>query len=119
MEWIGSVCVGWSSLLCLGHVFRVSAPQLLLTPGDLYYRDGNHGMGLWLGIMGEVYDVSAGQRHYGEAGRESARLGELCLKGLGLALRLALAAPRNGSNHFWILYRHCRKAWQLQILCWA
>lgn len=37
-------------------------------------------MGLWLGIMGEVYDVSAGQRHYGEAGLESARLGEMRLK---------------------------------------
>lgn len=76
-------------------------------------------MGLWLGIMGEVYDVSAGQRHYGEAGLERARLGEMRLKGPWRAGRLTVAVHRSGSNHLWIFCRHCRKAWQLQILRWA
>lgn len=57
-------------------------------------------MGLWLGIMGEVYDVSAGQRHYGEAGLESARLGEMRLKGPWRAGRLTVAVQCNESDQY-------------------
>lgn len=37
-------------------------------------RDGKHGVGVWISVMGEIYDVSSGWQHYG-ACREGRRLG--------------------------------------------
>uniref|UniRef100_A0A1D2AF57 Cytochrome b5 heme-binding domain-containing protein n=2 Tax=Auxenochlorella protothecoides TaxID=3075 RepID=A0A1D2AF57_AUXPR len=41
---------------------------LLLNREELSKYDGKHGLGLFMAVMGEVYDVSAGKRHYGLGG---------------------------------------------------
>ena len=53
----------------VGHA-PCAAQGGLLTPQQLAAFDGRGGRRLYLAIMGEVYDVTAGMRHYGEAWEE-------------------------------------------------
>ena len=46
-----------------------SADDILYTKDELAkYDGGSDSPGLYLGILGRVYDVSAGKKHYGENG---------------------------------------------------
>ena len=46
-----------------------SADDILYTKDELAEYDGSSDSpGLYLGILGRVYDVSAGKKHYGENG---------------------------------------------------
>ena len=58
-----------------------SLPQRrVFTPDELALHDGTRGRGIYLAVLGEVYDVSAGRKHYGAdgayahfAGRDASR----------------------------------------------
>lgn len=40
-------------------------PQKLFTPKALSFYNGEKGAPLYIAILGEVYDVTAGRKHYG------------------------------------------------------
>lgn len=75
----------------------------LFTPDELRPFDGQRSSKIYLAIMGQVYDVSSGERHYGERGREGLREAEL--RGLArqstlqrsLVLRYASRQPALGA----------------------
>ncbi|PSC71730.1 Neuferricin isoform A [Micractinium conductrix] len=64
----GVACLaGWRP--ALAGMGKGSLPESgLLRPAHLARFDGQHGRRILLAVMGEVYDVTAGKRHYGPKG---------------------------------------------------
>lgn len=85
-----SVCVAFLALtvlflprewfLNLGSVLAPEASTRLLTRNELLQYDGREGSkGLYLAVVGQVFDVIKGHKHYGPGGAYHFMAGNFCL----------------------------------------
>ena len=63
-----AACVGALAFLFMRGVSSAEAPVRVVTKDELGERNGHNGDSIWIGILGEVYDVSSGERFYGKDG---------------------------------------------------
>lgn len=66
--------------LNLGSVLSPEASVRLLTRNELLQYDGSDGSeGLYLAVLGQVFDVIKGHKHYGPGGAYHFMAGNFCL----------------------------------------
>lgn len=66
--------------LNLGSVLYPEASVRLLTRNELLQYDGSEGSeGLYLAVVGQVFDVIKGHKHYGPGGAYHFMAGNFCL----------------------------------------
>ena len=90
-----------------------SADDILYTKDELAeYDGGSDSPGLYLGILGRVYDVSAGKKHYGENGGYSFFRGTVlalleCLQWVSYLLQ-TFTADNSIIKHFHVDLKHSK-----------